>query len=81
VRDGDVAAWLDGTVAQAKRGGLLACDDYAAAIWAVARLAGETPASHDETIALGAVLGGADLLRFYISDDYQRLRDYLANAP
>lgn len=81
VRDGDVAAWLDGTVAQAKRGGLLACDDYAAAIWAVARLAGETPASHDETIALGAVLGGADLLRFYISDDYQRLRDYLATAP
>ena len=81
VRDGDVAMWLDGALAVAKRGGLLACDDYAAAIWAVARLAGETPTSHDETIALGAVLGGPDLLRFYISDDYQRLRDFLAAAP
>ncbi|MBP9088722.1 MAG: hypothetical protein KBG15_21540, partial [Kofleriaceae bacterium] len=78
VRDGDVATWLDSALAVAKRGGLLACDDYAAAIWAVARLAGETPSSHDETIALGAVLGGPDLLRFYISDDYQRLRDVLA---
>ncbi len=80
VRDGDVATWLESALAIAKRGGLLACDDYAAAIWAVARLAGETPTSDNETIALGAVLGGADLLRFYISDDYQRLRDFLAAA-
>jgi len=78
VRDVDAGAWIDGMLACAKRAGLLACDDFAAAIWAVARLSGEQLASHDETIALGSVIGGPDLVRFYLSDDYQQLRDVLA---
>lgn len=81
LREPDIATWYESLGSAAKRAGLLACDDYAAAIWAVARLAGETPSEKDETIALGAVLGGSDLLRFYLSDDYQRLRDALATAP
>ncbi|MBL9019563.1 MAG: tetratricopeptide repeat protein, partial [Myxococcales bacterium] len=76
-RDVDAGAWIDGMLACAKRAGLLACDDFAAAIWAVARLSGERLASHDATVALGAVLGGSDLVRFYLSDDYQHLRDAL----
>ncbi|MCW5803029.1 MAG: tetratricopeptide repeat protein [Deltaproteobacteria bacterium] len=77
VRDVDPSAWFDGMLALAKRGGLLACDDFAAAIWMVARLAGEKLASHDATVALGSVLGGPDLVRFYLSDDYQHLRDIM----
>jgi tetratricopeptide (TPR) repeat protein len=73
----DPGAWSDGMLALAKRAGLLACDDFAAAIWMVGRLTGEQLGGHDETVALGAVLGGADLVRFYLSDDYQHLRDVL----
>jgi tetratricopeptide (TPR) repeat protein len=75
----DTEAWIDGTLAMAKRGGLLACDDLAAATWMIARLSGEMLLSHDATIALGAVLGGADLVRFYLSDDYQHLREHLSS--
>jgi tetratricopeptide (TPR) repeat protein len=77
IRDVDAGAWMDGMLACAKRAGLLACDDFAAAIWAVARLSGEKLATHDATVALGSVLGGPDLVRFYLSDDYQQLRDAL----
>ena len=77
IRDVDAGAWMDGMLACAKRAGLLACDDFAAAIWAVARLSGERLATHDATVALGSVLGGPDLVRFYLSDDYQQLRDAL----
>jgi hypothetical protein len=76
-RDVDPGAWADGMLALAKRAGLLACDDFQAAIWMVGRLSGEQLSSHDATVALGAVLGGADLVRFYLSDDYQHLRDVL----
>ncbi|MEZ4400601.1 MAG: hypothetical protein R3B06_11315 [Kofleriaceae bacterium] len=76
--DGD--AWIDGMLAMTKRGGLVACDDFAAATWMIARISGEMLLSHDATVALGAVLGGADLVRFYLSDDYQRIREHLA-AP
>ncbi|HLL22791.1 MAG TPA: hypothetical protein VK427_11695, partial [Kofleriaceae bacterium] len=79
-RDLDPGGWVDGMLAMAKRAGLLAADDFAAAIWMVARLTGEDLASNDATVALGAVLGGADLVRFYLSDDYQHLRDILT-AP
>ena len=34
--------------------------------------------THDDTVALGAVLGGSDLVRFYLSDNYQLIRDLLA---
>ena len=66
LRDVDPGAWIDGMLACAKRAGLVACDDFAAAIWMVARLSGEKLASHDATVALGAVLGGPDLVRFYL---------------
>ena len=78
LRDVDPGAWMDGMLACAKRAGLVACDDFAAAIWMVARLSGEKLESHDATVALGSVLGGPDLVRFYLSDDYQALRDQLA---
>jgi len=78
VEDPDAEAWLDGMIASAKRGGLLACDDFTAATWMVARLAGETPDRNEGTRALGAVLGGADLVRFFVSDDYNRLRAELS---
>jgi hypothetical protein len=77
-RDVDPGAWMDTMLACAKRGGLVACDDFAAAIWMVARLSGEVLETHDDTVALGAVLGGPDLVRFYLSDSYQAIRDLLA---
>lgn len=77
-RDLDPGMWIDNMLACAKRAGLVACDDFAAAIWMVARLSGELLASHDDTVALGAVLGGPDLVRFYLSDNYQLIRDLLA---
>ena len=79
-RELDPGGWVDGMLALSKRAGLLAADDFAATIWMVARLSGENLPSHDATVALGAVLGGADLVRFYLSDDYQHLRDILT-AP
>jgi hypothetical protein len=79
-RDLDPGAWMDSMLAGAKRAGLAACDDFSAAIWMVARLSGEALASHDDTVALGAVLGGPDLVRFYLSDNYQLIRDLLALA-
>jgi tetratricopeptide (TPR) repeat protein len=77
-RDVDPGGWIDNMMACAKRGGLVACDDFAAAIWMVARLSGEIVANHQDTEALGAVLGGSDLVRFYLSDNYQFIRDLLA---
>ncbi|HEU4615108.1 MAG TPA: tetratricopeptide repeat protein, partial [Kofleriaceae bacterium] len=77
-RDLDPGAWIDNMLACAKRAGLVACDDFAAAIWMVARLSGEVLESHDDTVALGSVLGGPDLVRFYLSDNYQLIRDLLA---
>jgi tetratricopeptide (TPR) repeat protein len=77
-RDLDTGMWIDNMLACAKRAGLVACDDFSAAIWMVARLAGELLATHDDTVALGSVLGGPDLVRFYLSDNYQLIRDLLA---
>jgi hypothetical protein len=79
-RDLDTESWIDGMINCAKRGGLLSCDDFAAATWMIARVSGESLGTHDATVALGAVLGGADLVRFYLSDDYHRLRETLATA-
>jgi tetratricopeptide (TPR) repeat protein len=77
-RDLDTGSWIDNMLACAKRAGLVSCDDFSAAIWMVARLSGELLASHDDTVALGSVLGGPDLVRFYLSDNYQLIRDLLA---
>jgi len=77
LRDIDPGAWIDGMLACAKRAGLVACDDFHAAIWTVALLSGEKLSSHHAAVALGSVLGGPDLVRFYLSDSYQQLRDLL----
>ena len=77
-RDLDPGAWIDSMLACAKRAGLVACDDFAAAIWMVAKQAGENFTNHQDTVALGSVLGGPDLVRFFLSDQYQMIRDLLA---
>jgi tetratricopeptide (TPR) repeat protein len=77
IRDIEPGAWIDGMLACAKRAGLVACDDFHAAIWMVALLSGEQLSSHHATVALGSVLGGPDLVRFYLSDQYQQVRDLL----
>jgi len=77
IRDVDPGAWIDGMIACAKRAGLVACDDFHAAIWMAALLSGEKLASHHATVALGSVLGGPDLVRYYLSDNYQQLRNLL----
>jgi hypothetical protein len=60
------------------RAGLFACDDFAAAARVLARLSGEElAASGDGAVALGAVPGGTDLVRYFLSDDYHRLRHAL----
>jgi hypothetical protein len=79
IRDVDPGAWIDGMLACAKRAGLVACDDFQAAIWTVALLAGEKLASHHATVALGSVLGGPDLVRYYLSDNYQQVRNLLTS--
>jgi hypothetical protein len=77
-REIDAATWIDGMTACARRAGVIACDDFSSAIWMVARLSGEQLESRSETAALGAVLGGPDLIRFYLSDEYQRLRNAIS---
>ena len=79
-RDLDPGVWIDSMLGCAKRAGLVACDDFAAAIWMVARLSGEVLGSHEDAVALGAVLGGPDLVRFYLSDQYQMIRDLLSQV-
>ncbi|HEX8113311.1 MAG TPA: hypothetical protein VF516_36525, partial [Kofleriaceae bacterium] len=79
IRDIDPGAWIDGMLACAKRAGLIACDDFHAAIWTVALLSGEKLASHHATVALGSVLGGPDLVRYYLSDNYQQIRNLLTS--
>jgi len=77
IRDVDPGAWIDGMLACAKRAGLVACDDFHAAIWTVALLSGEKLTSHQAAVALGSVLGGPDLVRYYLSDNYQQVRNLL----
>ncbi|HWN67292.1 MAG TPA: tetratricopeptide repeat protein, partial [Haliangium sp.] len=74
----DVEAWIDGMLAMAKRAGLFACDDLDAATRMIARLNGEMlEPGPSGTAGLGAVLCGADLIRFFLSEEYHRLRDVL----
>jgi tetratricopeptide (TPR) repeat protein len=79
IRDVDPGAWIDGMLACAKRAGLVACDDFHAAIWTVGLLSGEKLGSHHATVALGSVLGGPDLVRYYLSDQYQQVRNLLTS--
>jgi hypothetical protein len=74
----DPDSWIDGMLAIAKRAGLFACDDLDAATHMIARLNGEQlEPGLAGTAGLGAVLGGADLIRFFLSEEYHRLREVL----
>ena len=42
-------------------------------------LSGEKLPSHHATVALGSVLGGPDLVRYYLSDNYQQIRNLLTS--
>lgn len=77
IMDPDTDSWIENMTAMAKRGGLLACDAFGIAVRMNARLSGDNPASDDDIVALGSVLGGADLVRFYLSDEYDKLRELL----
>ena len=48
-------------------------------VWTVGLLSGEKLASHHATVALGSVLGGPDLVRYYLSDHYQQVRNLLTS--
>jgi tetratricopeptide (TPR) repeat protein len=75
----DVEAWIDGMLAMAKRAGLFACDDLDVATRMIARLNGEIlEPGPSGTAGLGAVLCGADLIRFFLAEEYHRLREILA---
>jgi hypothetical protein len=74
----DPDSWMNALSLAQDRAGLLACDDFVAAARILARLNGEDLALTEEgAVALGAVPGGADLVRYYLSDDYHRLRQAL----
>jgi len=76
----DPEDWIEEVLATAKRAGLFCSDDFASATRMIAKLAGEAVSGADGIgTALGAVLGGADLVRFYLSDEYHRLRELLSN--
>lgn len=81
-RDTDTDEWIDGMLSQAKRAGLLACDDFGAATRMIARLSGDAVAAlgPEGIVALGAVLGGSDLVRYYLSDNYHKLREVLSTV-
>ncbi|MCG8424347.1 MAG: tetratricopeptide repeat protein [Proteobacteria bacterium] len=73
----DPDLWIDRMLAIAKRAGLAACNDFQAATTMIARINGEHPESQEDIIALGAVMGGPDLVRFYLADEYHKLREIL----
>ena len=75
----DSEEWIDGMLATDRRAGLFACDDFAAATRMIARLGGDHLGPSDIQ-ALAMVLCGEDLVRFYLSDEYHRLRESLSRA-
>ncbi len=78
-RTPDPEEWIDRMLNLPKRAGLFSCDDFFAATRMIARLNGEhLSVGQEATTALGAVLGGPDLIRFFLSDDYHRLREILS---
>jgi tetratricopeptide (TPR) repeat protein len=80
-RAADPEEWIDGMLSSARRAGLFASDDFAAALRVSARLNGENLGVGAEAIAaLGVVICGADLVRFYLSDEYHGLRESLTRA-
>ncbi len=78
-RASDSEEWIDGMLATGRRAGLFACDDFAAATRMIARLNGDHVGAA-EIQAMALVLSGEDLVRFYLSDEYHRLRDSLSRT-
>lgn len=78
-RMADSEEWIDGVLATGRRAGLFACDDFAAATRMIARLGGDHVGVSDIQ-AMALVLCGEDLVRFYLSDEYHRLRETLTRA-
>ncbi len=75
-----IEGWFAALGQAADRAGLLACDDVGAAARMLARLGGEELAvSPDGAVALGQVAGGAELVRFFLSDGYHELRSTLGD--
>jgi tetratricopeptide (TPR) repeat protein len=75
-----IDGWFAALGQAADRAGLLACDDVGAAARMLARLGGEELAvSPDGAVALGQVAGGAELVRFFLSDAYHELRSTLGD--
>lgn len=75
-----IEGWFAALGQAADRAGLLASDDVAAAARMLARLGGEELAvSPDGAVALGQVAGGAELVRFFLSDAYHELRSTLGD--
>jgi hypothetical protein len=75
----DSEEWIDAMLATDRRAGLFACDDFSAATRMIARLGGDHLGAADIQ-ALALVLCGEDLVRFYLSDEYHRLRESLSRA-
>ena len=78
-RQVDSEEWIDGMLATGRRAGLFACDDFAATTRMIALLGGDQVGATDIQ-AMALVLAGEDLVRFYLSDEYHRLRDSLSRV-
>ncbi len=77
----DPDSWISALASAQDRAGIVACDDFGAAARALALLSGEDLAmTADGAVALGAVPGGTELVRYFLSDDYHRLRTALAGT-
>ena len=78
------AAFFSALPLCADRAGLLSCDDVTAAARMMARLQGEELALVDSlfggAVLLGQVLGGTDLVRYFLSDAYHEVRGTLRDA-
>ncbi|HTE53589.1 MAG TPA: hypothetical protein VK698_22190 [Kofleriaceae bacterium] len=75
----DSEEWIDSMLATDRRAGLFACDDFSAATRMIARVGGDHLGAADIQ-ALALVLCGEDLVRFYLSDEYHRLRESLSRT-
>jgi hypothetical protein len=78
-QDMDMQEWIDDMNAVARRAGLLACDDLPASARMLAVISGEDAA--EQYSALGTVFCGEDLFQFFVSDDYDQLRESLSRVP
>jgi tetratricopeptide (TPR) repeat protein len=75
------ADWIDTLIGASNRAGLFAADDFLAAAQMLLLLAGESQDMlKDGALALAAIRGGEDLVRFYLADEYHRSRAHLAQG-